>query len=167
MKSADGQAAATWLSAVLSLVAIILALLVALVEQRRSNREKLSETRRDRERLDRFIGVVTDAIAGGLAEFDQMTANVAAGQQIAVELSELRRRLVSRIDVLETIRPAAPLDADLLLCLARAQRAMNAVMDLRPGSLGYMHTVAQQNLSGMRDPIAVELDRLAELSERP
>ena len=49
MMSADGQAVATWMSSILSVVAIAIALMVALIEQKRANAERLADSRREHE----------------------------------------------------------------------------------------------------------------------
>lgn len=59
--STGGQAAATWLSAGLSLFAIVIALVVALIEQRRAHAERERELRQDREdRARRQIEAAND-----------------------------------------------------------------------------------------------------------
>lgn len=51
--SPDGTAAATWVSAILSLAAILIALGVALIEQRRANAERITEQRKEQDDLAR------------------------------------------------------------------------------------------------------------------
>ena len=51
MMSATGQAVATWISNILSVVAILIALVVVLIEQKRTNTERLAESRREHEAL--------------------------------------------------------------------------------------------------------------------
>ena len=52
-----GQAVATWMSALLSLLAIVVALKVALVEQRRANEEKIRELMKEREAQERQFAI--------------------------------------------------------------------------------------------------------------
>lgn len=53
MRGADGLAAAQWAAAVLAVIAIVIGLVLALIEQRRANAEKLREQSREREALER------------------------------------------------------------------------------------------------------------------
>jgi signal transduction histidine kinase len=83
--SAEGQAVATWISAVLSVLAIVIALAVALFEQRRANSDRLAEIARQdveiqqrearaKERRSEFINACSTQIETARALFEGLAA---------------------------------------------------------------------------------------------
>ncbi len=133
MISEAGQAIAAWASCALAVVAVIFALTVALIEQRRANHDRRiaaeSERRRRVTFVDTAMNVSRQAIEliedaeGSLADEDEIATCYQTASLLSDELRPLEDTIVS-------LRYATPYDADIAISIAKTYRAIEAAINV-------------------------------------
>ena len=143
MSSGEGQAAATWGSAILSVVAIAIALRVFVVEQRRANaerqaaieaeaQERLRIAKADKDRrlrfLDLCIALTTEAIRMVQSELDRIEADpvtyVAWNDDVGVP-----HLIIPVRDSMSALQTIWQDDAEVVLVLSRTVRTLRALVE--------------------------------------
>ena len=146
--SSDGQTTATWLSAILSFLAIVIALIVALVEQKRANAERTREVVRQREEhearlkitsqtrnsfISLCVELVGEAISVLRTEIDSMRTR--GHSYVTWNLNDGIPHLIVPIHTsLTSLQSVWQDDAKLVLTLSRSVRTLNELVT--PLSLG-------------------------------
>ena len=143
MSSGEGQAAATWGSAILSLLAILIALYVFIVEQRRANAERLTaieaETRerqrietaesdRSRQFLDLCVDLITEAIRMVQGELERIEADPATYVDWNVD-SGVPHLIIPVRDSMAALQSIRQHDVKVVLVLSRTVRTLHALVE--------------------------------------
>jgi hypothetical protein len=133
MVSEAGQAMAAWASCALAVVAVIFALSVALIEQRRANEERRiiaeSEEKRRTTFVDAALNVSEQAMdliyeaEGGQVDEDETGECYVAASLLSDELRPLE-------DTVASLRQATPFDADIAISMSKIFRAIEAAMNV-------------------------------------
>jgi hypothetical protein len=145
MRGPDGLAVAQWASAVLSVLAIAIALYVFLAEQRRGNAEKQREAAREREAIERAEAeqlrsrrYLMLAVIGLLNEsLTVMTTDLPGlGEMYVQWLPDRGKPLELRAfkTSIEAVMSATVNDVELLLALAKASSILDATIS--PPNIG-------------------------------
>jgi hypothetical protein len=138
--SSEGTAVATWGSDILSLLAIVIALLVALTEQRRANADRVAEDARTREaitatesarlaRADQFIlttlAVIAEVQAAARDARDEATDRPTNDFTYSMSTGEsMLRKLAPLHDAIQGLRQAVPFDAAIAVALSSVSIAI-------------------------------------------
>jgi hypothetical protein len=143
MSSGDGQAAATWGSAILSVVAILIALYVFIAEQRRANAERqvaieaearerqLIETA-EKERTRQFLGLcvdlITEAIRMVQSELERIEADSATYVEWNADIG-VPHLIIPVRDSMAALQSVRQHDAKVVLVLSRTVRTLRALVE--------------------------------------
>ena len=145
-----GQAVATWVSALLSFFAIVIALLVALYEQRRANADRVREAERERadlarrarelaERKASFVSLCATLITEAADTLEAEIKSIPAESYIDWSRSRgIPKTLGPMLAPLQALQSVWQGDAQVVLTLSRAVQALddlvNAYPDTAPSS---------------------------------
>lgn len=151
LQSGPGQAVSTLVSNGLSLLAIVIGIVVALIEQRRSNAEKEDEAARERQAIERaerervarrdrllrataeLIGKALTIMTTELPALGEMYTTWSADRGKPLELRSLKTTI-------ESLRAAALDDVELILALNKAASVLDVT--ICPGGIGTSPPVA-------------------------
>jgi C4-dicarboxylate-specific signal transduction histidine kinase len=155
-----GSAVATWGSDILSLLAIVIALGVALLEQRRANVERVAEAQRERARETRYIETAKSALADTLADVDGVIQRLQAGEPWDALSGAFVRQLNARAEVVDALKPLALRNTDTAMSLARGVIAIRSIAQYAAVNLGVNHAQTIQSLTRQRGPLLDEVAKL-------
>ncbi len=131
MTSEQGQAIAAWASCALAVIAIIFALTVALIEQRRANRELQLTAEAEKRRRVTFVDTVLSVSMQAvelIVEARDSLIDEPDGDGCFPTAMRLADDLRPLNDTILSLRHASPFDANIAISLARIFRAIEAAM---------------------------------------
>ena len=133
MVSEAGQAMAAWASCALAVVAVVFALGIALIEQRRANEERQAAAHSEEKRRTTFVDAALNVsqqamdliyeAEGGLVDDDETGECYAVASLLSDELRPLE-------DTVASLRQATPFDADIAISMSKTFRAIESAMNV-------------------------------------